>query len=184
MSEGKFNFSEYLQREDVDSKDFKFWNSFFLSMLADTEWVSQGADKNAYFLARMFTALPFKFARKKRTKKVANVGVDNSGSNPLDDDPVPDFEDANVVEIRRYWQGRYTERFNSPYVFNYGRDTKLLKVMMESVGDLRHFIDMFLDDTDDFVLRAGKSIPVFYSRFNIYVQRGVQNDESSIINRY
>lgn len=75
-----------------------------------------------------------------------------------------------VEAFRRWWAAEYERRFGERYVFNFGKEGKLIKNLLGAVGDdvehLRAKALTFLDSSDEFLQRAGYTIGVFYTRFN------------------
>ncbi len=78
--------------------------------------------------------------------------------------------DSRVKEFFGYWEDRYRERFGEPYVFNWGKDGKLIKTLLSSfdLPKLKSLALRFLDSKDPWVQEhGGYTIGVFASKINM-----------------
>lgn len=78
---------------------------------------------------------------------------------------------VSPVEVfRKWWAEEYERRFSVQYVFNFGKEGKLIKTLLDAVGGdaerLKAKALTFFESSDEFLHRAGYTIGVFYSRFN------------------
>ncbi len=83
--------------------------------------------------------------------------------------PSPKNPDSRVKEFFSYWENKYRERFCEPYVFNGGKDGKLIKERLRQfdLPKLKSLVLRFFGSKDLWVReRGGYTIGVFASQIN------------------
>lgn len=71
-------------------------------------------------------------------------------------------------EILDYFFNKYKEKHSKKYVFNAGKDMKLLKTLLNTLTaeEIKHLVDKFFSSSDRFIKQAGHTIGVFNSMIN------------------
>jgi len=93
----------------------------------------------------------------------------------------------NVVALM-YWQKRHKEILDQPYLTTYGKDTRLLKdiINVYNLEQVMRFIDIFFGMllTDDFLQNSGATIGVFKTQIPKILmhvrEQGQQKEQESM----
>lgn len=77
-------------------------------------------------------------------------------------------DNIGMNNSQKHFYLKYEEVFKTPYVPNWGKDSKLFKELSKNIEekDLINRINNFMISTDAFILKAGYTIGVFYSQIN------------------
>jgi hypothetical protein len=106
----------------------------------------------------------------KEGKEGKEIDSPNGSSAPNQQKSSQEKSVSPVREFQSWWAAEYQRRFGEKYMFNFGKDGKLIKGMLAAVGDdiqrLKAKAVSFFDSGDEFIERAGYTIGVFQSRFN------------------
>jgi len=101
--------------------------------------------------------------------------ADSQNGSSAPNQPKESFEEKKdrgspVREFQTWWAEEYKRRFGVGYLFNYGKDGKLVKSMLKvcdgNLEELKQKATTFLESSDHFTGQAGHTIGVFYTRFN------------------
>ena len=82
--------------------------------------------------------------------------------------PSPKSKDSRVKEFFTWWEAEYQKRFGEPYVFNGGKDGKLIKDLLRTIPlpKLKELTSRFFSSEDKWLQTAGYTIGVFASQIN------------------
>jgi hypothetical protein len=78
------------------------------------------------------------------------------------------YKEKELNNSQKYFYDTYLKTFNALYVANFGKDGKLFKEMNKVISekDLMSKIDKFMSSKDEFIVKAGYTVGVFYSQIN------------------
>ena len=71
-------------------------------------------------------------------------------------------------DFLRWYGSEYEKRFGNPYIISWAREGALVKQMLKTLTmeQTKSRAEQFLDSNDPFILRAGKTVSVFFSMIN------------------
>ena len=85
--------------------------------------------------------------------------------------------DPRVSELIAFFHTQYQVRFGIKYIINGARDGKIFKDLLadHTLEDLKTSVELFINDEDAWLRDNGaRTIPVFRSRINQYLQQATQ----------
>jgi hypothetical protein len=87
-----------------------------------------------------------------------------------------------MADLLTYWDSLCRRYLGTAYAFTRGKEAKLLQpgLVLWGFATMCNLMDDFFTSHDEFIVRAGKTIPVFVSQLNKLQQqhRAVQGDDA------
>lgn len=89
----------------------------------------------------------------------------------------------NAQAFVRWYCEEYKAKMGAPYAASWARDGKIVKTLLAIYGEepLKKFAQSFLESDDEWIRSAGKTIPTFQFKINVFA---TQNEEEAKASRW